>query len=140
MPEEKLSAITELKNRGNGKVAYLGDGINEAPTLVASDVGVAMGGLGSDLAVANADVVILNDDPARFSILRRISKSTRNRALFNIVFSLSVKVAIMTLGVIASSMGTWELPLWVSVLGDTGVTIIAIFSSLLLQTKKYKDQ
>ena len=139
LPEEKLSAITELKNRGNGKVAYLGDGINDAPTLVASDVGVAMGGLGSDLAVANADVVILNDDPARFSILRSISKSTRNRALFNIAFSLSVKVAIMTLGVIASSMGTWELPLWVSVLGDTGVTILAIFFSLLLQAKRFKD-
>ncbi|MBQ2069590.1 MAG: cadmium-translocating P-type ATPase [Bacilli bacterium] len=136
LPQDKLTYIEEHKKSQKGSIAYLGDGINDAPTLVASDIGVAMGGLGSDLAIANADVAILNDDPKKFVTLRHIAKSTRNRAIFNIIFALSAKFIIVFLGVLASSMGTWQLPLWVSVLGDTGVACLAIVSSLLLHFKK----
>ncbi|MCR5079550.1 MAG: cadmium-translocating P-type ATPase [Bacilli bacterium] len=138
LPSEKLAYIEGHKVGSKGTIAYLGDGINDAPTLVASDVGVAMGGLGSDLAVANADVAILNDDPLKFLALKKIAKATQNRAIFNVVFSLAAKFIIVFLGVLASAMGTWQLPLWVSVLGDSGVAILAIASSLLLHFKTIK--
>ena len=136
LPEEKIAALKEEKARINGTIAYLGDGINDAPSLAFSDVGVAMGGLGSDLSVMNADCVILNDDPLAFRKLHKIAKATRNRAIFNIVFSLTVKFVIVFLAILSTVMGSWELPLWVSVAGDSGLALLAIISSLLLQFKK----
>ena len=133
LPETKIARIEQLKKEEKGKVAYLGDGINDAPSLAASDVGIAMGGLGSDLAIANADCVLLNDDPRTFISLLKVARKTESRAKFNVLFSLSVKLLIVGLAVLASIMGTWELPLWVSVAGDSGLAVLAILSSLQLQ-------
>lgn len=138
LPAEKTELVQSIIDRKAGALAYVGDGINDAPSIVLSDIGVAMGGLGSDVAVANADVVIMNDDPYKVVTFLKIAKVTRNRAIFNIAFSLAVKAGIMIAAVIAAAMGTWELPLWVSILGDTGVALLAVLSSLLLQFKKIK--
>ena len=135
MPEEKISALESYKGKG---LAFIGDGINDAPSLALADVGIAMGGLGSDAAIANADIVILNDDLHKVSEVRSVAKKTKNRAIFNIVFSLSIKAIVMILSIIAAAMATWSLPLFVAVLADTGLAMVMILSSLLLSFAKPK--
>lgn len=137
-PEEKVSFLHSLIDEDDGSVAYVGDGINDAPSIVLADVGIAMGGLGSDVAVENADCVIMNDDPSKVVSLIKVAHKTRNRAAFNIAVSLIVKFAVMILAVIASIMGTWSLPLFVAVLADSGLAMLMILSSLLLGFSKIK--
>lgn len=138
LPEQKQGYVAQIRDRGEGTLAYMGDGINDAAAIVLADIGVAMGGLGSDLAVANADAVIMNDDPYKIVTFVKIAKATRHRAIFNIAFALAIKIAIMAAAIAASAMGSWELPLWVSILGDTGVALLAVLNSLLLQFKKFR--
>ena len=97
-----------------------------------------MGGLGSDAAVANADCVILNDDPKQVVVLLKVARKTKNRAMFNIAVSLIVKAAVMVLSVIASATGAFVLPLWVGVLSDSGLALLMILSSLLLGFEKVR--
>lgn len=135
-PEEKVASLDSLIKASTGRVGYVGDGINDAASIALSDVGIAMGGLGSDAAVANADCVILNDDPKKILTLLKVAKKTKNRAGFNIAVSLVVKIAVMIVSIIASATALFTLPLWVAVLADSGLALLMILSSLLLGLEK----
>jgi len=133
LPEEKTSYIHEKIDEGGGTVAFLGDGINDAPSIVLSDVGVAMGGLGSDMAIANADIVLMNDEPEKILTAMAIARKTERRAIVNIVVALLVKLAVMVVSL------SWSgFPLWAAVLADTGLTIVLVVNSLLLIYSKVK--
>lgn len=136
LPIDKQEFIQGRIDEKKGSVAFVGDGINDAPSIVLADIGIAMGGLGSDVAVKNADVVLMQDDPEKLLTLINVAKKTKHRAIFNISFSLGVKVAIMILSVIAASTGLFTLPMWVTVLGDSGVALLAVLFSLLLGYSK----
>lgn len=126
MPDEKVSAVEYLirNSSENSAVAFVGDGINDAPVLARADVGVAMGALGADAAIEAADIVLMDDDIRKLPLAVRISKFTARIAKENIIFSLLVKFAILALGV-------WGLvPIGAAVFGDVGVLIITIFNSL----------
>jgi Cd2+/Zn2+-exporting ATPase len=131
LPEEKTALLKSyLKPQGKA-VAYVGDGINDAPSIIASDIGVAMGGVGSDLAIQNADVVIMNDDPSKLVLAYKIAKATRARALSDIILALLVKLTIMLLAIFLPGF-----PLLVAVLADTGLTMVLVLFSLLLLYKR----
>ena len=131
LPEEKESYL-ELEMKDNkGTTAYIGDGINDAPCISRSDIGIAMGGIGSDMAVENADVVIMNDDPAKVYDALKIAKIARNVSIFNIIFALFIKIGIMVLVAIKVNV-----PMYVAVLGDTGVTVLLVINSLLILYRK----
>lgn len=136
LPEQKQGLLKDAIDRREGKVAFVGDGINDAPSIVLADIGIAMGGLGSDLAVSNADVVLMQDDPIKIITLINIASKTKKRAIFNIAFSLCVKLIILALSIIGASTGAFALPLWVTVFGDSGVALLAVLSSLLLSYSK----
>ena len=134
LPEDKKLILQEEINNRKGGVAYIGDGINDAPSLALADVGIAMGGAGSDMAVDSADVVIMNDDLRKIVKAVRIAKAAKAKAIFNIVASLVVKVAIATLSVILGE----AFPLWAAVLADTGLTLLLVINSITLLFKKVK--
>ena len=119
---EKLEAILGAKSTGN--VAFVGDGINDAPVLTRSDVGIAMGALGSDAAIEAADVVLMDDRLAKIPVAIRIARKTMRIVIENITFSLVVKIAVMVLG----ALGIADMKL--AVFGDVGVLILAILNSL----------
>lgn len=128
LPEEKVTHLEELKKLG--AVVYAGDGINDAPVLAAADVGVAMGGLGSDAAMEAADVVIMTDELSRLPLAIRIARRTMTIAKENIAFSIAVKVIILTLSLLV------DIGLWLAVFADVGVCMLAILNSLrALRTK-----
>ena len=123
LPEEKVHALEMIMQQGNGKVAFAGDGINDAPALIRADVGIAMGGLGSDAAIEAADVVIMDDNPARIADAIEIAKGTRRIVLQNIIFALGVKALVLVLG----SMGMATM--WNAVFADVGVALIAVLNA-----------
>lgn len=130
LPADKLTLVEEDKK--NGGLIYLGDGVNDAPCLAAADVGMAMGGLGSDLAVEEADVVLLQDDPLSVIKTLRIARMARNTIIFNIAFALLSKIAVMVLAIIFGE----KMPMEVAVLADTGVSVLLTLNSLLLLCRK----
>ncbi|MBO4355540.1 MAG: heavy metal translocating P-type ATPase, partial [Clostridia bacterium] len=122
LPGDKLNALEEIMN--NGKTAYVGDGINDAPALARADVGFAMGSMGADASVDASDVVISGDSPGKVLAAVRTSKKAMRIAYENIIFALAVKIAVMVLGVFGLAS------IWLAVFADVGVSIICIINSL----------
>jgi Zn2+/Cd2+-exporting ATPase len=131
MPEDKVKYIEALMAESkNGKVAFAGDGINDAPVLARADVGIAMGALGSDAAVETADVVLMNDSPLKVAEAIDIAHKTRSIVWQNIIFALGVKLIFIVLG-IAGIASMWE-----AVFGDMGVALIAVFNAMRILRSK----
>lgn len=126
LPDEKVKKVEELMKQKElkEKLAFVGDGINDAPALALSDIGIAMGGLGSDAAIEASDIVIMNDEPSKISDAIRLSKKTLKIVKENIIFAISVKVLV--LGLTAIGLST----MWEAVFADVGVSIIAIINAL----------
>ena len=136
LPEDKVTYLNKEQSTGE-TVAYVGDGINDAPTIKGADVGFAMGGIGSDSAVENADIVLMTDNPRKIYDAFKIAKMTRNVAVFNIVFALVVKIGIEVAAFVTSLLGRPEfIPMWAAVLADTGLTVLLVLNSLLLLFRK----
>lgn len=125
LPEQKLQKYKEIQKVYKNSVAFVGDGINDSPTLTLSDVGIAMGGLGSDIAKESADVVIMDDDLNKIPLAISHSRRIKRTVLINIIGSISVKIAIMLLGVI------FNVPVFIAMFGDVGVMLLAICNSLI---------
>ena len=133
-PADKTE-ILEKEMLGNKQnVAFLGDVINDAPSIMRSDVGFAMGAIGSDIAVENADVVIMNDDPAKIYDAVKIARIARHTAIFNIIFALFVKAVVAVLVMIP----TISIPMMVPVIADTGLTVVLVINSLLILYRKVR--
>lgn len=126
LPQDKVRIVDDMMKRKAPKssVAFVGDGINDAPVLVSADLGIAMGGIGSDSAIEAADVVIMTDEPSKIVTAVKIAKHTMNIITQNIVFAIAVKVLIMIL----STLGLTTM--WIAIFGDVGVALIAILNSL----------
>ena len=131
LPEDKVKEIKKLeaKFKSRGTVVFAGDGINDAPVIASADVGIAMGGIGSDATVETADVVIMDDKPSKIAEAISISKFTMNIAKQNIVFSLGVKFAIIFMGALGLSS------IWGAIFSDVGVSAIVILNSLRILRK-----
>ena len=127
LPQDKVAVVEQLKQKG--VVAFVGDGINDAPVLVASDVGIAMGKMGSDVAVESADIVLMNDNPKAIVTAKKIAKKTLAIVKQNIVFSIAVKVAVLVLSAIGL-LDKIAFGLIVAILADVGVCVLAILNSL----------
>lgn len=128
LPDEKVEKLETFLNRG-GKVAFVGDGINDAPSLARADVGVAMGALGSDAAIEAADVVLMDDNPKKIGSAVSVSKRTAKTVLQNICFSIGVKVIIMILSV----LGVTDM--WVASFADVGVLVLAVLNGIRVMLK-----
>lgn len=131
LPEGKVAHIEELRANSEHYIAFVGDGINDAPVLALSQIGIAMGGLGSDAAIETADVVIQNDQPSRIVTAIRIGRSTRCIVWQNISLAFGVKLAVLLLG--AMGMAT----MWEAVFADVGVALLAILNAIRIQKKKF---
>lgn len=135
LPNEKVDKVREIKEKGAETVLYTGDGINDAPVLAQADIGVAMGGIGSDVAIEAADVVIMGDSLSKIPVARRIAKKTMTIVHENIIFSIAVKVLI----IIGSALGIFgESAMWLAVFGDVGVCLIAVANAL--RALRYKEK
>ena len=133
LPDGKVEKVEELLKAKSekGKLAFVGDGINDAPVLALADIGIAMGGLGSDAAIEAADVVLMTDEPSKIVDAIHLSKRTMRIVRENIVFAISVKVLVLILSALGIST------LWEAVFADVGVSIIAIINALrVLRVKK----
>ena len=133
LPDGKVEKVEELlkEKSSTGKLAFVGDGINDAPVLAISDIGIAMGGLGSDSAIEAADVVIMTDEPFKIIDAIKLSKKTMRIVKENIIFAIAVKVAVLVLAAFGIST------MWQAVFADVGVSILAILNALrILHVKK----
>ena len=133
LPQDKVKKVESLMQEKSeyGKLVFIGDGINDAPVLALSDIGVAMGGLGSDAAIEAADIVIMTDEPSKLASAIKISKKTMQIVKENIVFSITVKILVLILSV----MGL--VSMWAAVFADVGVSVIAIINALrILKVKE----
>lgn len=129
LPEHKVEHLTNLKAAGK-TIAFVGDGINDAPVIALADAGIAMGGLGSDAAIETADIVIQNDQPSKIPGLIRIGRITRNIVWQNICLAMGVKILVLLLG--AGGVAT----LWEAVIADVGVALLAILNAVRIQNYK----
>lgn len=132
LPADKVTHLEELlKTKPSGKtLAYVGDGINDAPVLKRADVGIAMGALGSDAAIDAADVVLMDDDPRKIALAMKIARHTIHVAHENVVFAIGVKVAVLILATVG--LGT----MWMAVFADVGVTVLAVLNAMRTLKKR----
>ena len=134
LPADKVAKVEELLEKSGAKLAFVGDGINDAPVLMRADVGIAMGAMGSDAAIESADVVLMDDQPSKIAEAIRISRKTMRIVWENIVFALAVKVLILVLGALGIAN------MWLAVFGDVGVLVIAILNAVrCMRVKKKAD-
>ena len=134
LPADKISELEKLignRCEGDGKLGYVGDGINDAPVLMRADVGIAMGSLGSDAAIEAADIVLMDDDLRKLSLILRIARRTMKIVKSNIAFAIGVKIIILILSAIGLAS------MWMAVFGDVGVSIICILNSM--RVLRYKQ-
>lgn len=133
MPEGKVEHIKELSGEKNTKVAFVGDGINDAPVMATADIGIAMGGLGSDAAIETADVVIETDQPSKVATAFKIGKCTKYIVNENIILALGIKLIILVLGALGFAS------LWAAVFADSGVALLAVLNSMRIRSITKKD-
>lgn len=131
LPEDKVHHIEELKREKNNIIAFVGDGINDAPSLALSDVGIAMGGMGSDAAIEVADVIIQTDQPSKIATSIKIAKATRQVVMQNIVLAFSVKLIVLILG------GFGLATMWEAVFADVGVSLLAILNAVRILKMRF---
>jgi Cd2+/Zn2+-exporting ATPase len=129
LPEDKVAKVQALKDQGR-HIAFVGDGVNDAPVVALADAGIAMGGLGSDATIETADVVIQNDQPSKIVSAIKVGKITRSIVWQNIILAMTVKVIVLALG--AGGVAT----LWEAVIADVGVALLAILNAVRIQRMK----
>ncbi len=129
LPQDKVLKLENEMQNSKGTM-YIGDGINDSPSIMRADIGVAMGGVGSDITVQSADIVLMNDDPLKVGEMMEISKKTRRKAITNIVIALSVKTIVLILSAVGVNY------MWLAVLADVGLSLFLVFFTMLLQKSK----
>jgi Cd2+/Zn2+-exporting ATPase len=137
LPKDKVDQVEKImiEKTNNGKVAYVGDGINDAAVLARADVGIAMGAMGSDAAIEAADIVIMNDELSKIPVAMRISRKTLRIAYQNIVMAIGIKVLVLGL----SALGVASM--WMAIFADVGVTLLAVLNaSRTLNTKSFVNK
>jgi Zn2+/Cd2+-exporting ATPase len=131
LPEEKVAIVKEYLERGRGVIAFAGDGINDAPAIALADVGIAMGAMGTDLAIETSDVVIQTDQPSKIARAIKISRATNRIIWQNIYLVFAVKVVFLSLGALGLAS------MWGAVFADMGVALFAIFNAIRIQRTKF---
>ena len=131
LPGDKVTVLEKLdgKKRAGSKLAFVGDGINDAPVLARADIGIAMGGLASDAAIEAADVVLMTDEPMKLVEAIEVAKETRKIARQNIVFALGIKAVFLVLGAFGL------VGMWIAVFGDVGVALLAVLNAMRILKK-----
>lgn len=135
LPADKVDRVEDLlkEKSEKGRLVFVGDGINDAPVLARADVGIAMGGLGSDAAIEAADVILMTDEPSKIAAVMKIARKTIRIANQNIVFALGIKFLVLILGAIGKAN------MWAAVFADVGVSIIAILNAIRAMRVKHLD-
>ncbi len=131
LPDQKMQKLSEIKTDKTRVVAFVGDGINDAPVMALSDIGIAMGGMGSDITIETADIVIQTDQPAKIASAIEIGRVTKKIVWQNISLAFGVKLIVLTLGAIASAT------MWEAVFADVGVALLAILNAVRVQQMKF---
>lgn len=134
LPGDKVSVVEDIKNKiganSKEKVVFVGDGINDAPVLARADIGIAMGGIGSDAAIEAADVVIMDDDMTKIPKALGIAKRTRTIVMQNIVFSIGIKLVVLLLAILGKST------MWIAIFADVGVALLAVLNAMRILNDK----
>lgn len=133
LPEDKVNQVERLlgETSEKGKLAFVGDGINDAPVLTRADIGIAMGAMGSDAAIEAADIVLMDDKPSKIASAIRIARKTMRIVWQNIVFALGVKFAVLVLAAVGLAT------MWLAVFADVGVAILAILNAMRCMRVKH---
>ena len=132
LPEDKVNSVKNIKSK-NESVAFVGDGLNDAPVIALSDVGIAMGGLGSDATIETADVIIQDDKPSKIATAIKIGKETKKIVWQNIILAFGVKAIVLILG--AGGIAT----MWEAVFADVGVALLAILNAVRIQNMNFRQ-
>lgn len=127
LPHEKAGRLEKIMSAAGGHTIFVGDGINDAPVLASADIGVSMGGMGSDAAIEASDIVLMTDEPSRLADAMKIASITRKTAVQNIVFAISVKALFLLLGAMGAAT------MWEAVFADVGVTVLAVLNTLRIR-------